>query len=488
MRKSLHLMMLSLFFIQPLQARLEWSFDKEAQEIQLMIDQLQQKRMALGQIESVDHQKNAVLKNIQEVLTYKNRQIFEYMNLNRDLQRKIQQTELSFTERLQTELQRRKITKGIDQYTEQIDSLEQQLLAQNSELENLKSFIRDQDTNHQESLERMNTHIQQLSHNLARMPASGQDEIDDSLAFNKKLQQIRSLQAQLEKEANLVNELKKQNNIQSKSFQQLVQINNDLSAGLDLAERQIEFLRNENSKLQHHLAAKESTIHELKRQSLEHQKQIAWTEHQLLSLLPSIDQSSSGRMPASQKAAPWIYALKDAIIDESFEATLRPDGSVSVSLAENYLFNFGQTQLDHQHKIRLLEFFKTYAQTLFGDQDLKDKLLAIEFIGHSSPWFQNAFVNPFEASSEAYIANLHVSLQRAQTMANFIFSEHFGDFPYKEEMRALSKVSGRSFSDPIPLRTPASSNHQCGGFDCRASRRVEIVFSFEPWTEEEFTR
>lgn len=476
MIKNLHIFMLSsLLLSQPVMANLKWNLEKETQEIMAMIDQLQQKRLALGKIESVDEQKNAVLKNIEDVLEFKNRQIFGYMNLNRDLQKKLENSELTFTERLQTELKRRQIAQKIDHSAEAIESLEQQLLAQTTEIENLKSFIRDQETNHQESLDRLHTHIQQLNNNFARTPASQGD--------HAQLNEIRSLQTKLEAEAKAVFDLKHKLGLQDQSFQQLIKINQDLSEGLALAEKQIQFLKTENHTLHHKLASKESTIHELKRVSLEQQKQLELTQHQLLATVPK----SAGRMPASQASAPWVHALKDKLIDESFEATLRPDGSISVTLTEDFVFNFGQTQLDPQHQARLHHFFKTYASTLFSDQDLKDKILAIEFIGHASPWYQSSFVDPYSADSEAYTTNLQVSLERAQELANYIFSEQFGDFPYKQEIRGITKVSGKSFSDPIPLRSPASNLNSCGGYDCKASRRVEIVFSFEPWSEEEFT-
>ena len=73
----------------------------------------------------------------------------------------------------------------------------------------------------------------------------------------------------------------------------------------------------------------------------------------------------------------------------------------------------------------------------------------------------------------SYQYNLELSLQRANSVASFVFSREFGRFPYTPELQVLLSATGRSFMEP-----QASNDTELGRAQ---NRRVEFKFRLKDW-------
>jgi hypothetical protein len=256
---------------------------------------------------------------------------------------------------------------------------------------------------------------------------------------------------------------------------------------LELAEKKILFLQDENSSLHNKLTEKESALAETLRVAHDQQHYQQIREHELIASLllsPEPHHSQGGsRHPASAMTENLANQLNQLIYDHQLKAQSN-EGQIILTLNEDFIFTSDEVELNELNRIKLHSLFMLYATMIFENEELKDSLVGVEFIGHASPWFNGQFVHPLDASEQAYQHNLKVSLERARSLARFIYSDSFGDFPFKNALRQMTRVSGLGFTDPLQARSPASETKTCGGFDCQASRRVEIIFYFDSTQEQ----
>ena len=109
---------------------------------------------------------------------------------------------------------------------------------------------------------------------------------------------------------------------------------------------------------------------------------------------------------------------------------------------------------------------------------IRKYIISVNVTGHASPQYYQQYIDPESEDWKAYSHNLDLSLKRAQQVGYFIFSEDIGKYPYKRELRDITKISGRGYMSPI-LSKGESSPEKCGPYNCRKSRRVEINFSLK---------
>jgi hypothetical protein len=158
-------------------------------------------------------------------------------------------------------------------------------------------------------------------------------------------------------------------------------------------------------------------------------------------------------------------------------------GSISISLDDMFLFHNDSSELRETVKGRLQTIIPLYAQELLGEPDIRSRITSINVIGHASPRFGKAAVDPLTTDATAYNHNLVLSTNRAREIVKYVFSYEFGDFKYKYILRKKVIASGRSFSAPIALNSVDNISDKefgrCEKFDCKKSRRVEISFSLD---------
>ena len=157
---------------------------------------------------------------------------------------------------------------------------------------------------------------------------------------------------------------------------------------------------------------------------------------------------------------------KRSIIDklkgemDEFDIEVDPKTGV-IRIKESILFDFGKSSIKPEGVAFLNKFIPKYAAILLDKEDIREQIGHIIIEGHTD-------------NIGSYTDNLHLSLERANSVASVIFDENFTDFKNKNEFRNKLSANGRSFINPIIDNT--TDEHRA------RNRRVEFKFSFIDWT------
>lgn len=133
-------------------------------------------------------------------------------------------------------------------------------------------------------------------------------------------------------------------------------------------------------------------------------------------------------------------------------------GDIKISDLE--LFELGSYKLSAKGKEYLDKFAPIYINTIFSREDVASEIESIIIQGHTDSHTFGGVKNP----DEQYMLNMTLSLQRANSIADYIFKTNFNK-EYTKNLRKILVVEGRSYSDPILVD---------GKEDYDKSRRVEL--------------
>jgi len=118
------------------------------------------------------------------------------------------------------------------------------------------------------------------------------------------------------------------------------------------------------------------------------------------------------------------------------------------------LFDFNESSLKPNAKAHLKEIVPKYADILLSNSNYGEYISQIIVEGHTD-------------KIGTYEYNLRLSLDRATSATMYIFSDEMGPFNYKDELRSLLTVNGRSFEE---LLDPEKNE---------INRRVEFKLRFK---------
>jgi chromosome segregation ATPase len=156
-------------------------------------------------------------------------------------------------------------------------------------------------------------------------------------------------------------------------------------------------------------------------------------------------------------------------------------GSIILRMDDTFLFKRNDYLLSSKAKNSLKRIIPIYTEELFKDPTVREYISQVHVIGHASPRYMKDYVSPDDTNNfTAYQFNMDLSTNRAKEIVKYIFSKSFGDFPYRQEFRRIVSSVGKSFSSPVRIGRGLASRpnvKQCGRYDCRLSRRVEISFT-----------
>ncbi|MFT6604289.1 MAG: chemotaxis protein MotB [Bacteriovoracaceae bacterium] len=156
-------------------------------------------------------------------------------------------------------------------------------------------------------------------------------------------------------------------------------------------------------------------------------------------------------------------------------------GAVILRMDNSFLFKINSAELSEGLKSTLRKVIPLYVDELFKDSDVSNKISHINIIGHASPRHRQKYVDPLGNNIRAYNYNLDLSSDRARSIVKYIFGNQFDPFNFQPQFRQKVQAIGKSFSEPV-LRKPSSvssSKSDCGKYDCKLSRRVEISFTLK---------
>ena len=133
-------------------------------------------------------------------------------------------------------------------------------------------------------------------------------------------------------------------------------------------------------------------------------------------------------------------------------------GDIKISDLE--LFELSSYNLSPKGKAYLDKLIPIYINTIFSKKELVGEIENIIIQGHTDSQSYAGIKNP----DEQYMKNMSLSLQRANSVADYMFHTDF-DKKYSSQLKKMLVVEGKSFSEPILVN---------GKEDYNKSRRVEM--------------
>lgn len=151
--------------------------------------------------------------------------------------------------------------------------------------------------------------------------------------------------------------------------------------------------------------------------------------------------------------------LIEKLKEESIDAQVDPlSGDVKISDLE--LFEVGSYNLSQKGKKYLDKLAPIYINTIFSKTELIGQIENIIIQGHTDSQSYAGIKNP----DEQYMKNMTLSLERANSVANYIFHTNY-DKQYSDKLKKILVVEGKSYSEPVLTN---------GKEDFNKSRRVEM--------------
>ncbi|HOK16924.1 MAG TPA: OmpA family protein [Defluviitoga tunisiensis] len=153
--------------------------------------------------------------------------------------------------------------------------------------------------------------------------------------------------------------------------------------------------------------------------------------------------------------------IKDKLIEELSEYDVEIDRQTGVIvIREGVLFKFDDYVITPSGEAFLQKFVPEYVGILLSDPIVREQISQIIIEGHTD-------------NKGTYKYNLELSLNRAKSVANFIFSEKIGNFYYKEELQKILSANGRSYVEPRETNETEEGRAK--------NRRVEFKFRMMDW-------
>ena len=149
------------------------------------------------------------------------------------------------------------------------------------------------------------------------------------------------------------------------------------------------------------------------------------------------------------------------LINELSEYDVMIDQQTGViRIKEGVLYDFGRFDIKPFGETFLQRFIPDYVNILLSDPTVRSQISQIIVEGHTD-------------NIGTYESNLTLSLNRAKSVASYIFSDRINNFPYKPEFQKLLSANGRSFVEPRDTNDTEEGRS--------ANRRVEFKFRLKDW-------
>jgi chromosome segregation ATPase len=160
-------------------------------------------------------------------------------------------------------------------------------------------------------------------------------------------------------------------------------------------------------------------------------------------------------------------------------------GDVVMTFGDEY-FDTGRADLKDGMRSMLKNFMPVYAESLFKNRNIAEKIKSVEVVGFASPTYRGKFVDPSSLDvkdREAVNYNLDLSYNRAKEIFSFIFDTDNLRYKYQEKLLPLVKVTGRSFlAEGIEGRNAQTGmpvSEYCKKYDCQKDQKVIIRFNLD---------
>ncbi len=383
-------------------------------------------------------------------------------------------------------------------------------------IKNLESDLQEKQNNLQQMESQINITKAELENKKKKLLSAFKKQEISKIKYEQELNQIKVQSEQ--KLAQLKNDKEAMKNQVDSLALQVQQVNSELQVNkAELKEKQQE-ANNLQEKLQSLQSQHETQVQKLKLegQSLaqkakeefdrklaseklnsklraekeaEFRKQSAQKEQELAGKINKLNSEYLQTSRELKKAQEVLDAKKNlaAKIEQKFKsagikAEVSPHGDVVLDFGDHY-FDTDRSKLKPEMQTILKKALPAYAQSLFDDEKIANKISSVEIIGFASPTFNGKVVDPKsldEKSRQAVNYNLDLSYQRAKSIFQYAFDTNKMTFEHQKRLLPLIKVTGRSFlADAEEFRNPASKPDEkdfCKRYNCKKAQRVLVKF------------
>lgn len=231
--------------------------------------------------------------------------------------------------------------------------------------------------------------------------------------------------------------------------------------------------------------AREQALKEFqKKQETKFSKQVASLSQKVKTNQKELEKAKS-RLEARKKLAAKIKeSFKSAGVDAEVDGGT---GDVIINFGDEY-FDTGKYDLKPKMQDILEKSIPVYANSLFSDKKIAEKISYVEIVGFASPTYRGKYIDPQsmdEKDRKAIQYNLDLSYKRARSIFNNIFDQKNISFPEQKRLKSLVKVTGRSFlaekidSSKRGIASGMSQKEFCKIYDCEKAQKVIIRFDVE---------
>ena len=166
----------------------------------------------------------------------------------------------------------------------------------------------------------------------------------------------------------------------------------------------------------------------------------------------------------------YVKKFSDRLKEELEKQGLPLDidaNTAQVKISNVELFDLNSYELSDSGKEYLDKFFPEYINGLLGNENVRQNLNHIIIEGHTD---SHSFYGA-KTQEEQFLKNMNLSLMRARTVADYLFSTDY-DKKYTKDLTKMVIIEGKSFTEPV------LNDNNKEDFD--ASRRVELTLQFKP--------
>ncbi len=344
-------------------------------------------------------------------------------------------------------------------------------------IENKKDIIKGQQNNIQNLQSEVRENEQTIQNRENQISNLKSDIQNREREIESNNQKISSLNSSLSKKINDLKNAEKSNQISKQKMEQEI-------AGLRRQnEKEISSLRSENARAQSKLQSLSGELSDTKSRAQAERQEMG---QKISSLSGDLDKARE-QLNAKRKLANDIAKnLKKAGVNADVN---KETGDVLISFGDDY-FAAGSSSVNPSMQKVLEKFMPKYAESLFHDKAIADKIGSVEIVGYASPTYQGKFVDPKSLSpsdKKAVKYNLDLSYKRASAIFDHVFDTNKLKFKNQDKLLGLVKVTGRSFfAEGEKLQNVKNGMPQkefCKQYDCEKSQKVIIKFNLEDKSE-----
>lgn len=178
--------------------------------------------------------------------------------------------------------------------------------------------------------------------------------------------------------------------------------------------------------------------------------------------------------------------IKENFRKAGLEAKVDPNtGDVTLSFGRDN-FDTGQYNLKPGMEKTLKSFVPLYAESLFKDPKIAEKIKSVEVVGFASPTYRGKVVDPRSLEKEdreALKYNMDLSYKRAKSIFSYIFDTEKMQYNHQRKLMPMVKVSGKSFLEEATrgrdIPKGMTEKEFCKQFNCKEAQRVIIKFNLD---------